>query len=255
MEINVKADPFDLARLNQNFNTLAEETGKTLKEVLVPQMRLLASDLAYMTSPKGKSTQDNKKAMENIMSRISAIYPHTGVVVKILQQKNPGVAGKFAGFVTTRKVASAQKILNEYLPELNIKIGPFDGGALHQAHRNQKKITQRLLVAGYTRVTAYAKKTARKAGFAKGGFATAAKQLGGVRGIPGFATSQKSPGTGTVTGEGKTLTVTITNGVKYIRDALTPADESQAINHRRRQVESVFLTIQNRKIKRAMRNY
>ena len=255
MELKLTAHPADLAALNLSLNRLAEQTGKTLQEVLPAQMRLLATDLAAVTSPKGKDTGDNQKAMENIMKRIYAIYPSTGAIVNLLKKKNDGLAGKFAGFITTRKNASAQKILDQYLPELNITIGSFDGGALHSAHRNQKKITQRLLVAGYTRVTAYAKKKARMVGYAKGGFATAAKQLGGVRGIPGFATRQKSPGTGTITGDGKTLSVTMTNGVNYLKNALTSADESRAVSHRSKQITTVLQKIQDRKIQRAMRNF
>lgn len=250
MKISITAHPRELARLNENLNELARETSKTLKEVLIPQMRLLATDLAYVTAPKGKS---NEKGTKKVMRRISSIYPPPGSVVKLLKKKNSGVAGKFASYITSRKTAAAQKILNQYLPELNIKIGSFDGGALHKSQRDHTRITDRLLVVGYTRVTSYAKKTARKVGFSKGGFATASRQLGGVRGIPGWATRQAAPGTGSVTGDGKTLAVTITNGVKYIRESLKPADEAQAINHRRRQVESVFYTIQNRKIQKAIR--
>ena len=255
MNLEIKAHPGDLAALNLTLNRLAEGTGKTLKEVLPSQMRLLAADLASVTSPKGKGTRDNAKAMEKVIARISDVYPHPGAVVKKLQQVNQGAAGKFASFLTSRKVASAQKILNEFLPSLNITIGAFDGGSLHQSQREQKKITRRLLVAGYTRVASYAKKTARKVGFAKGGFATAASQLGGVRGIPGFATRQKSPGTGIVTGDGKTLTVTMTNGVKYLRNALNSADESRAITHRTKQIESTLKRIQDRKVRQAMSNY
>lgn len=254
MDIKLEAHPADLARLNQNLNRLAEGTGKTLKEVLPSQMRLLATDLAAVTSPKGKGTQDNQKAMENVKIRISEIYPPIGKIVNLLKKRSEGIAGSFAGYMTRRQTTKAQKILDQYLPELNIRIGPFDGGFLHNAQREQKKITKRLLVAGYSRVTAYANKAARRVGFAKGGFATASKQLGGVRGIPGFATRQKSPGGGTVTGDGKTLSVTMTNGVDYLRNALNSGDESRAVSHRAKQVSALLQRIQDRKIKQIIRS-
>ena len=91
-------------------------------------------------------------------------------------------------------------------------------------------------------------------GYAKGGFATAARQLGGVRGIPGFATRQNAPGTGTVTGDGKTLTVTMINGVKYIEEALDAHGEARAITHRQRAATLVLKRMADRKFKSASRS-
>jgi len=90
-------------------------------------------------------------------------------------------------------------------------------------------------------------------GFAKGGFATAAKQLGGVRGIPQFATRHKSPGAGRIVENGDKLSVEMTNNVRYIRQALKPADESIALGHRTKMVGAVLQRIQDRKIQAAMR--
>lgn len=137
---------------------------------------------------------------------------------------------------------------------MNISVGAFDGGKLHKEQSEQKNVSRRLLVAGYSRVEAYANKTARMSGFAKGGFATAARQLGGVRGIPGWATRQKAPGTGTVTGDGKTLTVTMTNSVNYLgAGALKKGDESIAVSNRQKNVTILLDRIQTNKIKKLMR--
>ena len=139
MNLEIRAHHSDLAKLNRNLNRLADETGKTLEEVLPAQMRLLATDLAAVTSPKGNASGDNKKAMENIMKRIMSIYPPPGSIVNLLKKKGEGIAGKFAGFITSRKTAAAQKILDQFLPELNIKIGSFDGGFLHSVQRETKR--------------------------------------------------------------------------------------------------------------------
>jgi len=134
-------------------------------------------------------------------------------------------------------------------------VGAFDGGEAHRSQSGQKSITKRICVPGYTRVTAYANATARKSGFAKGGFAAASRQLGGVRGIPGWATRQKSPGTGKVTGDGVTLSVEMVNNVEYLRQAMKPNDEAAAVAHRAKQVGSVLKRIQDRKVKQIMKNF
>jgi hypothetical protein len=137
---------------------------------------------------------------------------------------------------------------------MHISIGTFDGGKLHKEQSEQKNVSRRLLVTSYSRVEAYANKTVRKSGFAKGGFATAARQLGGVRGIPGWATRQKAPGTGTVTGDGRTLTVTMTNLVNYLgAGALKKGDESIAVSNRQKNVTTLLDRIQTNKIKKLMR--
>lgn len=248
--IEIRADSRDLARLNVDMNRLAESTGKTLKEVLPSQMRLLAVDLAKVTLPRSKAS---KKSMDNVKGRIAAIYLNPGSVVNKLKTKNEGAAGSFADHISKRNYNKAQSIVTRYLPGLNIRVGAFDGGALHRKQRSDKKITQRLCVPGYSRVKAYANKTALKVGFAKGGFAAAARQLGGVRGIPGFATRQKSPGRGIVAGDGTKLSVTMINDVSHIRHALPKGSESAAIAHRSKQVGSVLQRIQDRKIKQIMR--
>lgn len=251
MSLKMRLNGNDEARLNRELNRLAEQTGQTLKEVLPSQMRLLATDLAFVTIPRGKGTSDNKQNMERVMSRIRTIYPSVGKIVNELKERNPGVAGRFAGLIDKRQYAKAQNLASQYIS--NLTVGTFDGGALHKAQSESKEIRQRRCVPGYSRVESYAKKTARKVGYAKGGFATGAKQLGGVRGIPGFATRQKSPGTGRITGDGRTLSVTLTNNVRHIEKALLPGAELAAVNSRTRAVSKLLEKIQTNKIRRSVR--
>jgi len=253
--VNIHLNNQDEARLNLALNRLAEGTGKTLREVLPAQMRLFATDLAYVTRPKGKGSNDNADHKKSIADRIRSVYPSVGWVVNQLKTVNEPLAGRFASMMSTRGTsAKAQQILDTNLPRLRIKIGPWDGGELHRAEQFKKRVTHRLLVPTQSKVESYIKATQQKSGFAKGGFATAARQLGGVRGIPGFATRQKAPGTGTVTGDGKTLTVTMTNEVRHLQEALSKADISVASNVRESKATKLLRDIQERRIKEAMKS-
>jgi hypothetical protein len=252
--MNVRLNSADEASLNADLNRLAIETGKTMREVLPPQMRLLAADLAHVTRPKGRSAGDNAGAMKKIAARIAAVYPPVGVVVNRLKKKDEQVGVRFAVLISKRDYLAAKKILDTHAPELNMRVGAFDGGALHRAQRESKKVKNRLLAPGYSRVEAYIKKSVRLSGFAKGGFATAARELGGVRGIPGWATRQKSPGSGRITGDGKALTVSIQNDVRYIADILKAADSSAAVNARGAAVGKLLERVQANKIRRASRH-
>lgn len=255
MGISIELHSRDTNKLNSVINQLAVETGQTLREVLPSEMRLLASDLAFNTYPRGKGSGDNKAHKEKIKSRIRDVYPNVGYVVNLLKKENEGAAGNFAGLIERRQFSKAQSILNGFLPQMNIRIGGFDGGSLHKSQNGQKRITSRLMSPGYTRVNSYINRTANKSGYAKGGFATAARQLGGVRGIPGWATRQKAPGTGTITGDGESLTVTLTNNVNHLHYALKPHNEATAVNFRSKQVGARLRLIQTRKINKAMKNF
>lgn len=254
MKLTLEHNSYAMAELNLTLNRLAESTGKTLKEVLPSQMRLLAADLAFVTYPKGKGSNDNLIHQARIQSRINEVYPHIGTVVNELKNVESKIVPRFVKYLSNRQYGQAKLILDKYLPRMNISVGAFDGGKLHRDQSEQKNVTRRLLVPMRNRVDAYANKTKKKSGFAKGGFATAAKQLGGVRGIPGFATRQKAPGTGIVSGDGRTLTVTMTNLVNYLSEgALRRHDEVAAVNNRQKNVTILLDRIQTNKIKRIMK--
>jgi len=255
MSMNMKFDPRSQAKMNQAISELARESGKTLKEVLPSQMRLLATDLAYNTTPKGKTKGVEIPNMRDVKARIKSIYPSAGIVIYWVKSKNEGAAGSLASYIELKKRAKAQAIIDKYIPEKKVTVGGFDGGKLHRNNSRSKSIKSRLLVFGYTRVTSYANKTAKKVGYAKGGFATAARMLGGARGIPSFAKRQKAPGRGIVTGSGKTLSVTLVNDVRHIRDSLSKADEVMALKNRELMVGKVLTRVQMRKVTKTMRKY
>ena len=255
--ITVKADIDDFARLNTGLNKLAEQSGKTMKEVLPAQMRLLAVDLAYVTTPKGKSKSDNIRNMKKVAQRISEVYPSVAFIVYMVAQQNKGAGGRLAMLLRTNKKAKAQAIIDKYISRLKITIGTFDGGKLHKAQSESKHVRRRLLVLRPGGVNAYIKRKQKLVGFAKGGFASAARQLGGIRGIPGFASrkAMKAPGRGIISGSGKTLTVTMINEVDYLRPALKKGDEGVAIAFRAKMIDDVLQRIQDRKIRKLMRIY
>jgi hypothetical protein len=253
--ITIRENTADLQQLNAAINQLARDTGQTIREVLPDEMRLLAVELAKATFPEGKDKSGNIKTMEKVKGRIMSVYPPPGGIVKLIQKRSDGAGGKLAGYMENRQWSKAQKLINQFLPALNITIGTFDGGALHASQKRTKRITRRLLVTDYRKVESYIKTKQRLVGFAKGGFAAAAKQLGGTRGIPGWATRQKSPGVGTVSGTGVTLTVSMENLVRHLPDALPPFAEKFAVKGRSIKLAARLKRIQDNKVRKAMRGF
>lgn len=242
--------------LNDAVQRLADAAGSTVRDVLPAQMRLFAADLAFNTRPIGKGTGDNKQNQTKIEIRIGTIYPPIGWAVNLLKASSEQACAAFLRNLEAKNYSVAAGILNRFLKgRTRYAIGPFDNGSLHKKQQFSRKITHGLIVTdSYGKVKAYIAKKKKLVGYAKGGFATAARQLGGVRGIPGFATRQKAPGKGYVRGGGSKLEVHLQNDVDYIEKALDAHGEARAIHHRRRSIDLVLKRMADRKFKSASRS-
>jgi len=239
----------DQGELDRAIQRLADSSNLTVREVVPAQMRLLAADLSKNTRPVN---DDTAKAQKKIRGRIQAVYPSMGVVVSLLKKVNDGVAMRFEKLVKARRESDAATLLNQYLGTgVRYSVGAFDGGALHVAQAFSKHVTKALVCpasgAVNVRVEAYIKKVEKRVGFAKGGFAAAARDLGGVRGIPGYVTRQPSPGSGSIQEREDGITVSIQNDVTYIGAALDHAGEQRAIDFRAKQTGLVLQRMQDRR--------
>ena len=241
------------AEFNRGIQRLADASGKAAKEAMVPQARLFCTDLAFNTKPIGKKAIAGKRHQKEIENRKNSVYLTVGAAVNIINRKSKSGAVVFRKMLRKRNYTEARHIMNEFLSG-NWSVGAFDGGKLHRDQRFSQKVRIRMVVIDKASLTAYTKKTIKLSGFAKAGFAAAARQLGGVRGIPGFVTRQKAPGRGKVSGDKKTLKIEIFNDVKHIEFALDYAGEGRALAHRSRQITKDLNQRATRKFKKASRS-
>lgn len=253
MSGNVSLRFLDISELDSSIHRLALASEQTMREVLPSQMRLFAADLAFNTRPVGKTSSAQKEGQDKVGRRIQSVYPSVGMMADMLGKKEHRLKKAFIAQVKKRNYAAAAKMLNDIFSGNHI-VGEFDGGKLHKDQQFSRRVEKHLVVINYAKVAQYIREKKKLVGFAKGGFATAARQLGGVRGIPGFATRQNAPGTGSVSGDGKSLTVTLTNDVKYIEHALDAHGEARAIAYRQKAVDSVIKRIMNNKTRATSRS-
>lgn len=240
------------AELNRTVQKLTDLSGKEAKDVLTSQMRLFAADLAFNTFPIGKGSDAQKRGQAKIAARIGSIYKTPGSAHDWLKRKSDSLGRAFARMIREKKFTEAAELVNKHFSgEGRYKVGPFDGGELHEKQQWRSKLSEVLIVTDdFRKVERYMKAKQKLVGFNKGGFATAARELGGVRGIPGYATRQRTPGRGSVTGSGSTLTVSIENHSRSIDKALDPAGEQRAINHRKRAVDLTLKRQMDAKMKK-----
>jgi hypothetical protein len=256
MSATMRINDEDFRELNRSMGRLAKATGQTVREIIPAQARLLAVDLNYYTIPIGRNNPAKQRA--NIDRFVKAVYPSKSTIFRELHVTTGdiNIANAFWEAINNRRIAKAQKIIDAHIP--NLRIGMFDGGALHEVMRTQKKLTKRILVTAYSKVQAYSKRKQRTVGRAKSGWAAAANGLGGTRGIPAWARRRMDEGSGTVSGSDDNLTVVIQNNVPYIDEIIDiTSGYSRAINYRKRVIEQAIkakLDRETRQIKRKIAN-
>lgn len=243
----------DIAELDSAVRKLADISQVTSKEVLGSQIRLLAVDLAYYTLPVGREKRYQTDHATKIARRIRFEYISVGYAVDFLNNVKPGLGAEFSRHVRKKRFSDAADLMNRHSKE-NFTVGSFDRGKMHNLNRTGKHPDARMVVVDYSKVMSFAKTAGRKSGFAKSGFAAAARQVGGVRGIPGWVTRQGGSGSGMIASSGNTVTAEIRNNVPYIRDALLPDGEERAIANRKKQVTAVIKRMMDRKMRAASKS-
>lgn len=214
-----------------------KERGLTLKNSLPGLMRsagrLAAVSLAFQTQPFGDSTQSEAIGKVATTRDIYKVYTTPGKAYDDLDPKSqPG----FWKAVSVRAWDRAQNILSRAGRSLkSTPIQPFDNGAAHRQLRNnrgriagsQKPV---MIVQNTQALKTYVATEMGKVGFGKGGWATCARALGGIRGIPGWVHKHNSPGS-VIENYGTARTsITLINQVPYASSILSPVQKAEAVS-------------------------
>ncbi len=218
-----------------------KEKGFNMKNSLPGLMRqagrLCAVSLAFGTQPyvEGEGFGAVSQAVGQVATDrdIHRVYSTPGVAWKDIQ--NTGAQAGFWKAVKTSSWDRAAKILNRSGSRLKgTVIDSFDGGSKHrQLRNNQGRIpaSQKpvMVVKNPSALKTYVAAEVKKVGFGKGGWATCARILGGVRGIPGWITRQNAPGQVIENYGADQTTVTLINQVPYASAILSPDQKQEAV--------------------------
>ena len=250
--VTVELDPEAQRIMGRALSELAAAADQTAEEVIKQQARLFCTDLAYITRPIGKA-EVAKDHADKIRKKIGYIYITVPGAIAILKRAaGRKVAMEFRRLVAFRFFDEAAKLMEASVPtDCRWGVGPFDGGRLHVLQRFKRRVGKRLICTEKSRLTQYIQKEVRQSGFAKGGFAAAANDLGGSRGIPGFATRHFSaPGKGVVQKVGDSISVIIENSVDHIELAFDYRQEIAATQARMGKIEKLIKRILDNKAKK-----
>jgi len=255
MKPDVKLSGESYRELNRAIRRLMDVSGDTTVEVLKSQGRLMCVDLAGITRPTGTKASIGTEQKARIKTKVEEVYWNMGEAVNALKQAGGDkAAAAFQRLVRQGKMSQAAAIMSRLISGTQWEVGTFDNGTLHKQQAFKRRVSRRMVVTDKGALTRYRSEKQKMAGFAKSGFATAAKQLGGSRGIPGYATKHNGPGTGKVSKSGNSITLTITNSVRHIHEAFDSSRESAAVNMRVGKITQLIKRIATNRMKKSSKS-
>ncbi len=228
MPLTVKTNT---SAVDARFKQMGWTAKNSLPGYLRQEARLTAVALAFQTQPFGDNSQG--AGIAATATDIRRVYATPGQVFEDIS--NAGAAAGFWKASVARQWDRARKILSKSGNAFKLTpIQLFDGGAAHrQLRNNQGRIPKSqkpvMIVQDATRLKTYVDSETKKVGFGKGGWAACARALGGTRGIPGWVSRQKSPGTVAERYNTAISSVVMTNEVPYASEIINQSGKADAI--------------------------
>jgi len=255
--ISAKLKPGDEARFARALQKLVALSGEPVEDILRQQGRLFAVDAARFTNRVGNKPATGKKHKEDVKATIDMIYINPLNMAKTIS-KRAGVkdGNRFRNYIRRRDAGKAQAMIDRLgitrgRGNYRIEVGMFDRGNRHTRWLKGRRGTV-LVVMNYRDVAAYKRKKVANVGALKAGWAAAAQDLGGTRGIPMYAKKgHKTRGSGTVKGKRGKAVLKVTNRSNYVIQNTTAA---KLWRLRTRNIEKVVERMMNRKTKRITRS-
>lgn len=220
--ITGRLDTRDELRFQKSIQKLVALSDEPVEDIMRAQGRLFAVDAALFTQRAGNTAAAGREHKANVKSTILSIYIRPTSMAKVISTKAGEKAGKrFSNYIRRRDATKAQAMVDRFVPSLDgyrVEVGMFDGGKRHKQRVRRGAKVIRLVVMDWRSVTAYLRKAVARVGEAKSGWAKAAEQLGGTRGIPAYAKKKthKTKGRGSVTGRGGKAVLIVENKSRYV---------------------------------------
>ncbi len=214
-----------------------KEKGFNMKNSLPGLMRqagrLASVSLAFQTQPFGNDAKSEALGKVATTRDVYRVYATLGKAYDDIH--DPGAQAGFWKAVKTSAWDRAAKILNREGSRLRATlIDNFDGGAAHrQLRNNQGRIpaSQKpvIIVKDSQKLKSYVATEMGKVGQGKGGWATCARILGGIRGIPRWIAKHNSPGQAIENYGADVTSITLINQVPYASAILSPSQKQEAV--------------------------
>lgn len=179
-----------LSELNRTIANYVTEIGADAYDEARIAGRNLAVALAKYTAPRGDKKSDAHPGTRKVAADIRRVYATAAGVYKMLKPVDEVRAGMMWAAYVDRKYVRVRKALQGTKFE-DMLVQATIAPELHQSARKRGEVNKnyraRQMVYTAKRRATYIRQRQRKVGLAKSGWAHAAKELGGTRGIPAWA--------------------------------------------------------------------
>lgn len=208
----------------------ARIVGRTMQEEMVATARLVAVSLAASTQPYGK-TNAARAAGEGAVARdVRKVFSSPSTVYEEIKGDDEDSARRFWRAFTRRDHSGMRDEMTAASIDLEIVAAP--DRSMHEAARGRRgrvKGRPRQMVTQGGAIQKYIKERQKMVGFAKAGWAAAADDCGGHRGIPAWASGRhpSAPGAAQVIQSEIHPSVILKNDVSYVNEIL-PSGEIEA---------------------------
>lgn len=199
-DVTMQVSAADQVRFDDTLLRFSAVFHKDLADVLVQQARLVGVNLAWNTQPYGFDPGALKKGQAAVLRDVAKVYRSIDTIFALIASKSEPAAKAFFKAAKAGDRVTVARLLSDYGMQ-NLKstpFGPFDGGARHKQNRNRRGRVQRrgplYIVTDPKALQKFTKEKVANVGTGKSAWASCARQLGGVRGIPYWATKNRAAG-------------------------------------------------------------
>ncbi len=248
----IKVD-VDFSGLDNKLRQIAKITEEEPAKLIVQETRLLCVELAKYTQPFGFDDAAKKQGEAALERDYQTVYRDASKIYEELKLENKNLADGFWKAFQQRKWDRAAQILRDSKSlSRNAPIQPFDGGTAHKQRFTRGRlrgVAASLVLQVQKGLKPFLAKEKGKVGFAKGGWANCAKQLGGTRGIPAWVTRHDTPASVIDNTDAANPSVTIRNEVNYTSQVLSATAARQALRDRETKLTERIRRIMGAKLK------
>lgn len=190
----------DDRRMRAALREFAATIGTTLEKEVMIAARVTAVSLATSVQPYGKTKaakDTGEKAVERDIRRVFGVASSANVYDR-LESEDPANAARFWRAWKARDAAEMQLALDASASLSQVRVLPTPDAGMHDARRTSRNRRVRgktpdAVVMNQAALRKYIAERKKRVGLTKAGFALAAEQVGGVRGIPAWAQARKHP--------------------------------------------------------------
>jgi hypothetical protein len=230
MSVNIKG----IEQTTGSLKREAEWLGLDLLGEIIRLGRMIAVECAKMTQPWGLTKASQEQGQKAVAKDISKVFTLPSPVYLELRRRSPEAAEQYWVGYKKRNMAAMRKAF--YRASYSIDIARTPRRELHDAARQYQGRVRLAhpvqLVLDKNALARYKKERQKAVGYVKAGWARAADELGGHRGIPAWASSKQRGATGRAIIERNALhpKVTIENTIPYVMDNLDPMEVNRALH-------------------------